>query len=358
MDGQDKVDPRLAIGCSNELDKVINAMSVKHEQQSGWMTGVKPLAFAFVLMVTAAIDVVVAGMFAPAFATELTMGQRIGLILLIILGLIIGYVGLVLFLVGVLRWEQSGDSASNNEDVVALLRSINERLLISDVAKQIAYRDKEFEALKQAIRRDIDHRNFDAAMVLATRISKNYGYLEESEMFREEIIAARTAEVDHKVTESIESLEAILAKHEWEHASREAGRIQRLFPDTPLVKDIHRRVSAAREQHKRDLEREFLTAAERDDVERALDLLKELDRYLTPAEAEPFRETARGVIGKKRDNLGVQFKLAVQDKEWVTAVRSGEQIIKEFPNSRMADEVRSMLDLLRERAAGEQAART
>ena len=62
------------------------------------------------------------------------------------------------------------------------------------------------------------------------------------------------------------------------------------------------------------------------------------------------------MIGKKRENLGVQFKIAVHDKEWLRSVTVGEQIIREFPNTRMADEVRSMLDLLRERAAGQRAA--
>ena len=62
------------------------------------------------------------------------------------------------------------------------------------------------------------------------------------------------------------------------------------------------------------------------------------------------------MIGKKRENLGVQFKLAVHDREWLRSVAVGEQIIREFPNTRMADEVRSMLDLLRERAAGQRAA--
>ena len=56
------------------------------------------------------------------------------------------------------------------------------------------------------------------------------------------------------------------------------------------------------------------------------------------------------VIGRKRDNLGVQFKLAVQDKEWAGAIRVGEQIVKEFPNTKMAEEVRSMVDVLRTRA--------
>ena len=65
---------------------------------------------------------------------------------------------------------------------------------------------------------------------------------------------------------------------------------------------------------------------------------------------------AKGVIGKKRDNLGVQFKMAVHDHDWAHAVAAGEQIIAEFPNTRMAEEVRGMIDLLRERAAGQMAA--
>ena len=84
-------------------------------------------------------------------------------------------------------------------------------------------------------------------------------------------------------------------------------------------------------------------------------LLKELDKYLSETEAAPYTEVARGVIGKKKENLGVQFKLAVHDHDWIGAVRVGEQIIREFPNTRMADEVRSMIDLLRNRASEQRA---
>jgi outer membrane protein assembly factor BamD (BamD/ComL family) len=52
----------------------------------------------------------------------------------------------------------------------------------------------------------------------------------------------------------------------------------------------------------------------------------------------------------------VQFKLAMHDKEWTRSVEVGQQIIREFPNTKMADEVRGMLDMLRQRAADEQAA--
>ena len=126
--------------------------------------------------------------------------------------------------------------------------------------------------------------------------------------------------------------------------------------DNERVAHLADYVAKAQEDYKQQLEREFLAAAQKDDVDGAIELLKQLDEYLTEREGEPFREVARGVIGKKRDNLGVQFKMAVQDKEWLKAIRVGEQIIRDFPNTRMAEEVRERIDLLRERAAGQQAA--
>jgi hypothetical protein len=247
--------------------------------------------------------------------------------------------------------------SSNDERSLEMLRTIAERLLVSDTAKRVAYREQDRNALRQAIRDDIAKRDFEAAMAMVAEMDHLYGYREEAQAFREQIIQASKAETERKVNEGIAALDDILARREWDRAMSEAEKLQRLFPDAHRVRGLERRVKESRDRHKHELERQFLQASERDDVETAMELLKELDRYLSEAEAEPFRETARGVIGKKRMNLGVQFKLSVHDKEWTQAVRVGEQIIRDFPNTKMSDEVRSMLDLLRERAAGEQAAR-
>jgi hypothetical protein len=94
----------------------------------------------------------------------------------------------------------------------------------------------------------------------------------------------------------------------------------------------------------------FTRASERGESNEALAILKELDQYLTPEEAEPLREAARSIIAKARDAMGERFKAAVQDKRWGEAVRTGEQIMSEFPNTRMASEVRDVLDALRAKA--------
>ena len=77
-----------------------------------------------------------------------------------------------------------------------------------------------------------------------------------------------------------------------------------------------------------------------------------MDGYLSEEEAEPFQEVARGVIGKARENLGVQFKLALQDKDWGRALDAGERVLAEFPNTRMAAEIRDLIEGVRTRAAG------
>ena len=270
-----------------------------------------------------------------------------------------GLGGTAMIIIGAVRWAIYGKAcvgAPGLRQPLVMLDSINERLLLSETAKRIAYRHEDVELLHETVRADIEKKDFDAAMVLVNEIGNTYGQKEDAEEYRDKILLARSTEIEAKVDRVLVVLDKTLARHDFDAATKEALKIQRLYSDSPRVRDVHRKVAHAREQYKHDLEREFLQAASVDDVDRAMDLLKVMDRYLTEQEAAPFRETARGVIGKKRENLGVQFKIAIHDREWLRAVAVGEQIIRESPNTRMADEARGMLDLLRERAAGQRAA--
>ncbi len=247
-------------------------------------------------------------------------------------------------------------SANDSGDVLTQLQIISDRMLLSDTAKRIAYRQEDVNALREAIADDIKRKDFDAALVLVQEMSQTFGYREESEEFREQIMAARSTVIDARLTVLLQRLDQIIAAHDFPQALSDALKIMRIYPDQVRVQNLDQIVNQAQETYKHQIERDFLAAAQKDDVDGAIALLTELDAFLTEREAEPFREVARGVIGKKRDNLGVQFKMAVHDKEWLKSIRVGEQIIKEFPNTRMAEEVRERLDQLRERAAGQQAA--
>lgn len=239
-------------------------------------------------------------------------------------------------------------------DAVARLALEIERLgemnALSDDARRVLNRRRERELLRHAIEEDVAAGDWDAAMVLVKELAERFGYRADAEEFRERIETARFQTVDRRVAEAVAKLDRLIMQLRWDEATIEAGRITRLYPDSPRVEGLRHRVEHARMTYKTDLERRFLHAAQNDQIEDAMGLLKELDAYLTEAEAEPYQEVARGVIGKARENLGVQFKLAVQDKDWGRALQAGERVLAEFPNSRMAGEIREMIDGLRTRA--------
>jgi hypothetical protein len=237
------------------------------------------------------------------------------------------------------------------EDLIDAISRLIDQTALSDDARGVLNRRRERELLCQAIEEDIIAQDWDAAMVLVKELAERFGYRADAEEFRQRIERVQSEVIESRVNAAIAHLDSLIVQRRWESAFDESARIARLYPDSPRIEGLRHRIERARLSYKAELERRFLTAAQDDRIDEAMELLKELDRYLTEADAEHYREVARGVIGKARENLGAQFKLAVQDRQWVIASSVGERIIAEFPNTRMAQEVREVIDGVRQRAA-------
>ena len=141
-----------------------------------------------------------------------------------------------------------------------------------------------------------------------------------------------------------------MGAHDWDRARRMMDRLMSSHPENDEVKALPQAFHRAWNEHKRRLLKEWDQAVQRNDVDGGIALLKELDHYLTPNEAAALQESARGVFRTKLHNLGVQFSLAVSESNWSEALRVGRQIQDEFPNTRMASEVRERIHVLAKRA--------
>ncbi len=221
---------------------------------------------------------------------------------------------------------------------------------LSDAAKQVAYRAKDLEALRTAIREDLGRGDFEAATMLVNEMERRFGYALEADKLREQINTGSRAAIDLRIADTVEHVELLLTRREWTDANRECDRLLRLFPTHPESRRLPEKIAVARDGHKRELLKRWKEAVAKDDVDLSLELLRELDPYLSSAEAEAFKESARDVFRKKLQQLGVQFALHVHDKSWLEALRIGRSIIEEFPNTRFAAEVRERLPILQEKA--------
>jgi hypothetical protein len=236
------------------------------------------------------------------------------------------------------------------EEQTRLLAQIHEHTMLSEGSKRVIYRPKELQLLRSAIEDDIARGDYDAALTLCRTMAEEFGFREEAERFRDTIEAARRESYESQVREAMGVLDDALNRRDWAAAHSESARMKRLFPEASVVSELDARIGSARVEHKQHLTERFLAAASHGDVENAMGLLRELDRYLTRAEAQELQEAASGVVSRHRENLSVQFNIAVRDRNWTEAVKAGNDIVREFPNSKMAGEVRAMLDVLRTRA--------
>lgn len=251
-----------------------------------------------------------------------------------------------------LRTQERAQRMSEHVELIAqTVRAMTEFGGMSDDARRVINRKREGTLLRAAIEEDIQAEEWDAAMVLIKELAERFGNRADAEELRQRVESARAETMERKVKDAIALLDGLIIQRRWDAALADAARIRRLYPDSPRVEGLKHRVEAARDAYVAELERRFLVAAQEERVDDAMEMLKELDLYITEQEAAPFREVARGVIGKARDNLGAQFKMAVQDRRWHDAARVGDRIIQEFPNSRMAAEVRSLIDGIRAHAS-------
>lgn len=233
---------------------------------------------------------------------------------------------------------------------VATLDSIAENTRISDAAKSLTHRDREMEALRSAIRDDIGQGRWEAGLSLVDEIETRYGFKQEAEALREELDDARSRAIQAKLGKAIENIEVLFEANDWERAKGEIDRLMHALPGDARVASLLDRMQLLKDRHKEQLRKEWDEAVRRSDTDRAIEVLKELDRYLSSAEAHELQASAADVFKKKLIQLGLQFKFAVEEKRWQDALTAGLELIRSFPNARMATEVRDALETLKERA--------
>jgi len=234
----------------------------------------------------------------------------------------------------------------------AILTQISENLLLSDAVKSVAFREKDRQVLEEAIQQDFRSERWDSALILIDELADRFGCKTEAQKLRGELESYRRATIQEKIDASIKHIESLWMIHNYVDAEREVDTLMKLYPNSNKVQSLEGQTEKRRQEHKKELLERWDRAVKNNDVDQGVELLKLLDNYLSPTEAAALEEAARGVFRAKLHNSGMQFSLLVTEKKWTQALKIGKEIIEEFPNTRMAQEVRDKLHILEEKAQG------
>ena len=234
--------------------------------------------------------------------------------------------------------------------VEPFVKTIADNSQISEAARSIANREKERETLRQAIREEMYGGDWEAVSHLINEMERRFGYVQEAKTLKADLAEVREMTIEEKIGEAISHITRLMDEHQWERARQESERLMRLFPRHEKVLGLPGELNQRRAARKQELLVQWNAAVAREEVEKGIAILTELDQYLAPEEAESLRESALHVFKTRLVNLGVQFSLAASEGRWRDALEAGLQLRQEFPNSRMAQEVAEKIDTLRVRA--------
>ncbi len=274
---------------------------------------------------------------------------------LLMAALLIAVYAVLAMMNGIMRaMRDNGAKLDNTAEMqvrqISLMTQIAQGIRISDAAKEIIFREAEQLELGEAALAKLHQHDFDAAFSMIGAMEQQDAYRELAGRLRKMAEKYRTATEDGRIQQIINHIETLMEQYRWTQAAAQIDNLLKMFPHSEKPRQMPSRLQERKDMRKGELLFEWDKAVQAKDTDKSLAILKELDMYLTPAEALALQESASTVFKTKLHNLGVQFTVAVTEKNWDSAVETGRQIMQEFPNSRMAAEIRDKMDILQDHA--------
>lgn len=250
------------------------------------------------------------------------------------------------------RASQAMADGKRMADFIAQLQAATAGQLISEKAKAIAFRERDRDVVRQAMREEIAKGNWEIANNYALELERTFNDKVGADQLRAEFGQFRLAAIRQEFERVKESVSNYMGVEDWDSATRVAADFASRYPELDegkaLPKEVESRKSALREH----LLARWRDAVAAKDDEAGIQLLRKLDGYLTRAEAEGMQEDARAMIAERRNKLRDQFSALVAAQKWPEAIALGQRIQTEFPNSKLALEIRANMESLKERAEG------
>jgi hypothetical protein len=178
------------------------------------------------------------------------------------------------------------DNSAKLEDVTAALEKmssglaqINHSTRVSEAAKAIAFRDADRLSLRQAVFEKLQMQDFAAADDIINEIAQRPEYGELAQQLREQAEKYRTATDQERMNQMLAHIDKLLDECQWVRASAQIEEMIRAYPQSERTKAMRQKLLDVKEGRKRILLAAWDDAVQRQETDRSLEILKELDLY-------------------------------------------------------------------------------
>lgn len=246
------------------------------------------------------------------------------------------------------RWEQFMATFTDRmEQFSVMLNVISEQQLLSDRGKTVVFRDKDRDALRRAIREEMARGQYDAALVLVNDMETAFGHKQEADVLRHEIEAQQDGVVRRVIGEAIGNIDRACTSEKWDEALWIARETMAHHAGHPMAITLEQHVLDRKNAFKQQLLNRWKDAVARKDIDGSVAVLRQLDMYVSPEEVEQLKDGALEIFKIRIEQLREKFKQSVYEKKWNEVMQLAEDIITDFPTSKLAQEVRGVMEMVR-----------
>jgi len=249
------------------------------------------------------------------------------------------------------KLERIAEAMEKNRSI---LTQIDQSVRLSEAVKNITFRDSDRQFLRGAVFDKLQQQDFETANQIMDEIARHTEYKDLAEQLRVEAANYQDATDQERIKQVIAHIEKLFESYQWAKASTQIERLIETYPKCEEAKALRQKLLDKKDERKKVLLGAWNDAVRREATNRSLEILRELDLYLTPNEGLALQEAAKDVFKTKLHNLGVQFSLAVSGNNWSKALQIGREITDGFPNSKIAEEIREKWGVLEERSQQQQ----
>ena len=176
------------------------------------------------------------------------------------------------------------------------LLQINHSTRISEAAKAIAFREDDKRSLREAVFERLKQNDFDGAYEIVDEIENHSEYRLLAEELRRQVDDYRNATQDERIDKAIDQVQKLFDACQWVKASLQIESLIRANPVSEKMKALRQKLVERKEERKRILLAAWDDVVTRQETDRSLEILRELDMYLTPNEALALQEAAKDVF--------------------------------------------------------------
>ncbi len=256
--------------------------------------------------------------------------------------------------------------ADRTEAILAQLREMNANLMLSDEQRLIKGQrliEQHVQRLKQRLQEAISAGELTKAEIILNSLTGAEPDSPDIPLLRERIKQARAEAEFHDAGEAARQVENLMAASDFAGARTVAENFQTAHPDSTQASDmlsrITRETQAFATEQRGQMYRQIEKAAAGRNWHSALEAAKKfLDAYPDSTEADAVRVQLSTIT----DNAHIEEVRVFRDqiRDMITRRRFGEavelarDVIKRFPETTVANELREQMTRLEERAKSEQ----